>query len=369
MVARMKRQLPLALALVTVVVLTVWTTLAHAVSVDDVPNPRRHGVWVTDMANVLEPTVEANLNRIIQEAEDDLAVEIAVVTVSDVDAPTPKDFATELFNTWGIGKAASNNGMLVLLVVDARRLEMETGYGTETVLTDGWLKSMQEAEMVPAFKEGRYGAGIYTGVEKSIERLRNYAETGVLPEASGGYDGGDDGSAPLLPILLFAGGGVVGGGAIARRWKYKKDRTCTVCGEMMQMLPEEEDDAHLSGGQQMEETIGSVDWQYWYCEPCGDGKLLEVSKWFSGYKRCPSCHRKTMTVTHSTIRAATTYSSGLREVVKECANCNFRRRTTHTIPRVSTSSSSSGGGFSSGGGGGGSFGGGSSGGGGAGSSW
>jgi uncharacterized protein len=333
---------------------------AFAVSVEDVPNPRHGGGWVSDTIDVIDPVPESKLNRMISSVERDLGVEIAVVTVESVDTATPKDFATELFNHWGIGKASSNNGLLVLLVRGERRLEMETGYGTEAILTDAWLKRMQEKEMVPHFKSGAYGTGLVNGVEASIARLRKYPNG--IPEGAGDDYGGSDSDFPWWYVLLGVGG--VAGAGGGWRWKWKKDRTCVECDEMMTMLPEEEDDVHLDEGEEMEEAIGSVDYQFWYCEDCDTENLITVNKWFSGYSKCPSCGYKTRSRNTNTIRHATYSSTGLKEIIENCSNCGYHHRTTRTIPRKTRSSSSS-----SSGGGGGSFGGGSSGGGGAGSSW
>lgn len=144
---------------------------ALGMSVDQVPNPQRtDGTWVSDTASVISAHEERFLNTTIDDLEAKTGAEIAVVTVNTVDAPTPKDFATELFNHWGIGKAGDDSGLLVLLVLDERRVEMETGYGLEGVLTDGWLKRMQQDEMVPAFKNGWGGSSGGGGAGSSFDR-------------------------------------------------------------------------------------------------------------------------------------------------------------------------------------------------------
>ena len=363
------------LGLVFLAIMLTWGNSAWAVSVEEVPNPRSQGRWVSDVAGAIDASAEGRMNQEIAAVKRDLGVEIAVVTVDEVDTATPKEFATELFNHWGIGEQGRDNGLLVLLVVGERRLEMETGYGTEAVLTDGWLKGMQGGLMVPHFRSGDYGTGLLAGVEASIARLRQYPDG--IPLDAGGWDGGGDGgddSVPLWPFFLLIGGGGVLGGAAAF-WKHRRDRTCPQCKERMQMLPEEEDDAYLDEGKQTEEALGSVDYQFWYCADCGTDRLLKVGKWLSGYRRCPACTYKTLNVTASTIDYPTYTSTGLEEIVEDCAHCDHHRRTTRILPRKtrSTSSTSSFGGGGSGGGGGfgggGSFGGGSSGGGGAGSSW
>merc|ERR1719213_1407200 len=85
-----------------------------------------------------------------------------VVTVPDVPAgQSPKQFATELFNKWGIGSKKTQNGVLILVVKDQRRVEIEVGLALEGSFDNSWCTSMLKEEVVPLFKEGRYGDGIY----------------------------------------------------------------------------------------------------------------------------------------------------------------------------------------------------------------
>lgn len=152
------------------------TVLLSGARVEDVPNPRAAQSWVSDTAHVLDGAAVRRLNQSLDALERDLGVEVAVVTVPSVSG-TPKEFATALFQRWGIGKAGTNNGLLVLLVMDRRRLEMETGYGLEEMLPDGWLGVMQNDVMVPRFKKGDFAEGLLAGVERVGERLRSRTPT------------------------------------------------------------------------------------------------------------------------------------------------------------------------------------------------
>ncbi|MCB9691241.1 MAG: TPM domain-containing protein [Alphaproteobacteria bacterium] len=347
---------------------------AWAIPVGDVPNPRRRDAWITDLADVLPPDVEASLDVRLAAIERDLGAEVAVVTVPSADGEVPKAYATALFNRWGIGKRGANNGLLVLLVMDARRLEMETGYGLEPVLPDSWLGGMQQRLMVPAFKEGRFGDGVVAGVEAVDVRLRaspDAVREGTrsvvdLPTPGGGR----------WPVtagqLALAGGGTLGlfGLGVAARRRWIRQRTCPTCEIFMPMLSEAEEDAHLDSGQQKEEAIGSVEWQVHECPQCHHVRSFARNRWFSGYSACPKCKRRTRSTSTRTLQSATQYSGGLEQIDEQCANCSYSAsytRSTPPLPPPSSDSSSSS--SSSYGSSGGSFGGGSSGGGGAGSSW
>jgi uncharacterized protein len=358
---------------------------ALAMSIHEVPNPRARGSWIADTNDMIDAATEARLDQAISAFEAERGAEIAVVCVESVDTPTPKDFATGLFNLWHVGKAGKDDGLLVLMVRGERRLEMETGYGLEPVLTDGWLKTMQQDEMIPFFKAGDYGAGLEAGVRASIARLRAYPD-GVPagaepprraavapPTARGGSTGGG-----RWPLFLFGGFVVLAGGA----WRVlaqRAERTCPRCRILMTMVPEDEDDALLGAGEQAEEDVGSIDHQLYQCATCDFGKHIRVESWLSSMRTCRSCGYKTARRSSRTIREPTYTSTGLREVTRSCLHCHhdeidhesipMRTRSTSSSSGFSGGSSWSGGSSSFGSSSSSSFGGGSSGGGGAGSSW
>lgn len=137
-----------------------------AIDIESVPNPRDNDGWVTDMADMLSPSQEAELNEIISTLEAREGHEIAVVTVTETEpAATPKAFATELFNTWGIGKEEADNGILFLVSKGDRRTEIEVGYGLEATLPDAKVGEILRSRVTPEFKQGNFDVGILNGTE------------------------------------------------------------------------------------------------------------------------------------------------------------------------------------------------------------
>lgn len=192
---------PLVHVFSTALVVLVLLSCKAPASVEQVPNPRHDDSWVSDNANLLSDEAQRRIDDRIDDLESRTGVEIAVVTVYDVNAPTPRDFATRLFNEWGIGKADRDNGLLILLVEDQRRLEMETGYGLEAQLTDAWLKQLQESEMVPHFRSGNFDRGLEAGVDAVIARLDGASDT---PEFSNGSRDPDY-TQGIINLLVFVG--------------------------------------------------------------------------------------------------------------------------------------------------------------------
>jgi uncharacterized protein len=110
------------------IVLIPWIFLSTAIfaqevyTVKTVPNPRTiNSTWVSDPASLISTVDSTRINQLIDQIEKETTVEIAVVVLPSIGDEMPKDFAVDLFNTWGIGKKEKDNGLLLLIVMDQRR--------------------------------------------------------------------------------------------------------------------------------------------------------------------------------------------------------------------------------------------------------
>ena len=128
---------------------------------EDVPRPAG---WVNDFANVISPDYRDKLTGLIQEIEEKTSSEIAVVTITSIAPHDEKEYARMLFDSWKPGKKGKANGVLILLAIKERRWRIETGYGVEGILPDGLCGEIGRNYMVPYFKAGKYGEGLYNGV-------------------------------------------------------------------------------------------------------------------------------------------------------------------------------------------------------------
>ena len=128
--------------------------------------------WVLDKANVLSPEAETKINQLINRLQATNGSEIAVTTITSVPAgQTPKQLATSLFNQWGIGKAGVDNGLLFLVSLKDRRMEVETGYGTEAWLPDAKVGRILRESVRPRFRAGDYEGGILAGTQAFADVL------------------------------------------------------------------------------------------------------------------------------------------------------------------------------------------------------
>ncbi|WP_346236032.1 TPM domain-containing protein [Niabella insulamsoli] len=130
--------------------------------IESIPDPKSRGqhYFVSDPEGFLAPSVVDSLNVICAAIDTQSSAEIAIVVVDDFEGNSDFDFAYKLFNTWGIGKAANNNGLLLFVAINRRKYQFITGYGMEGTLPDVTLGTIGEKYLLPPFKAGDYGLGI-----------------------------------------------------------------------------------------------------------------------------------------------------------------------------------------------------------------
>ena len=343
-------------------------SVAGAEPIERIPNPRvRDGTWVTDVAGALRADTISKLNLQIGELARAKGVEMAVVVVNSLDGQSVEEYAVKLFERWGIGKAAQDNGVLLLWSTSDRRVRLEVGYGLEDTLPDGRAGAILDTYIIPRFKAGQFDEGVLAGVDAIVRALGNQPVALVSPKSQA-YDSAADRDGPFgFGLGSFAlgllGAATVGAGSWAglRRWRRFRRRRCPQCGTRMRRLDEAEDDASLEEGQRAEERVGSVDYDVWTCLSCSHRVTLRYPKWLTGYAQCPQCLNSTKSTTETVVERATVHGAGRARVVEQCAFCNYHVDYTKVLPRIERSSSAD----SSSSGGSSSFGGGSSGGGGA----
>ena len=192
----MKRSLAPALLLLLAIVF-----LAGPAAAADPVFPRPAGA-VNDFANVIsaaERDAMENLAREVLQKTGTAVVVAAVPTVGDMAAD---DYATRLYESWGIGKKGEDKGVLILLALKERRVRIETGYGVEGILPDGVVGEILRLHVIPLLKQGDFGKGLsnaVTAVSDAIARNAGVTLTGrpqmqpVRPT----------GATPLSPFTLL----------------------------------------------------------------------------------------------------------------------------------------------------------------------
>jgi uncharacterized protein len=127
---------------------------------------------VVDQANLLSPAKEAELATRLETLERDTSDQLVVVTVDSLQDRDIADYGYQLGRAWGIGQAEENNGVLLIVAPNERKVRIEVGYGLEPILTDALSALIIHEQILPAFREGGYERGITNGVEAIESQLR-----------------------------------------------------------------------------------------------------------------------------------------------------------------------------------------------------
>jgi uncharacterized protein len=133
---------------------------------------------VTDNAQILSPASIRSLTESLKAHEDSYGNQIAVLTVPTINQESIEVYAADVFEAWKLGQKGKDNGILIVVVPNDRRMRIEVGYGLEGTLTDGMAGQIIRSFMTPGFKNGDFEGGITQGARAVI----NVLEGGELPK-------------------------------------------------------------------------------------------------------------------------------------------------------------------------------------------
>jgi uncharacterized protein len=155
-----------------VAILLVWlVACAPALALSTPTFPALTG-RVVDEARLLSPAREAELTGKLAALERDTSDQLVVVTVNSLQGYEIEDYGYQLGRAWGIGQAGGNNGVLLIIAPEERKVRIEVGYGLEPVLTDALSALIIQNQILPSFRTGGYEAGITRGVDAIDTQLR-----------------------------------------------------------------------------------------------------------------------------------------------------------------------------------------------------
>ncbi len=146
--------------------------------------PQRDGKrqWIYDRADLLDWKTEFSLNLRINKLVGRTSAELAIATIPTVEAEqSPRAFAIKLFNALGIGKRETNNGVLLLVSKNDRRIEIITGKGLGEVLPNAEVSDLIQQKIVPSFQQQQYATGIIQGINAIAQRLESRLPSTIFP--------------------------------------------------------------------------------------------------------------------------------------------------------------------------------------------
>lgn len=139
----------------------IWVLLVVATVSCLAALPKPEG-FVNDFAHIINREYRTEIEDVARALQENQGVELAVVTIDTAKPSTPKQYATELFNEWGIG-GPEDSGLLILLATEDREIQVEVGYGLEGVLPDGKVGGILDEAVMPYLAKGDYGRGLVEG--------------------------------------------------------------------------------------------------------------------------------------------------------------------------------------------------------------
>ncbi|MWV27636.1 methanol dehydrogenase [Erythrobacter sp. GH3-10] len=208
-----------------------WASLAAAQPVF----PERGTSPVVDGADIIDPATEARLTQQLDDFEERNQRQFVVATVPTLDGYDIADYGYQLGREWGLGDAENNDGIILLVAPNERKMRVEVGYGLEAIIPDGLAYEYVEG-MKPYFRDGNYSAGIEWGADQIIQQLElppeeaaQVAQQATQQRASGG--GFPIGTLIWLGfIFFFFILPMIGGG---KRKRYRRGGVGGVVGDIM----------------------------------------------------------------------------------------------------------------------------------------
>jgi len=198
--------------------------LALPAAAQDLP-PRPDGP-VYDGANMIDAATKAQLDQKLRAYNEETGRSVIVATVPDLDGETVEGYAVKLYETWGIGGEQTDEGALLLVAKEERKIRIEVGYGSTPTLTDAMSGRIIRDTITPAFKKGDFSAGIAAGVDRMIEAMdMDPATAKAIAEAvaaaradrKGERTAATFGGAAVWILLIFAFMFIFGRGKKGRR--------------------------------------------------------------------------------------------------------------------------------------------------------
>ena len=214
-------------AIVTVVA---WICLTCAGAAQTLTFPALTG-RVVDEAGLLDATDRAALTESLAGLETKTTDQLVVVTLKSLQGTSIEDYGYQLGRRWQIGQKDKNNGVLLIVAPNERKVRIEVGYGLEGTLTDALTKYIIETSILPRFKAGDLPGGIKRGVEEIIQVLSGDAEglqRGAAQNSSPDIKR-PDADTPIWPVIVVV---VVGVGLLI----FCATRGGTVCQWILQIL-------------------------------------------------------------------------------------------------------------------------------------
>ncbi len=162
--------------------------------------PKNDG-WVTDRADILSSADESALEARLEEWKKRTGHQIAVLTIPSLEGESLEQASLAVLRGWGVGTAERQDGALLFVARDDRKMRIEVGYGLEGALTDSISGRIIRDVIAPKFRSKAFSAGIRAGVESMIGVVEGGVDS--VPALQGKKRGAAAGAVALMVLILI----------------------------------------------------------------------------------------------------------------------------------------------------------------------
>lgn len=201
----MNKKRIISYVMLLMVLTTLMSMLTGCTTSEKIPIPTvEKDVYIYDEDNIISDDVEENLNKMLVELEEKTEVEFAVVSVKSLLNRSIEDYANNLFNTWGVGKKGTDNGVLLLFSRSDERVRLEIGRGLEGCLNDSKCGRILDDYFVPYRENDEYTKATEMTVKAVLNVIAEEYEIDIQGlEKNLSIEDDSDNVSPLLVWLIF----------------------------------------------------------------------------------------------------------------------------------------------------------------------
>jgi uncharacterized protein len=182
------------LFIIVLVVLNIESV--HAQSTTSLP--QRPVGMVNDFANLIEPNAQSRLEQKLRTYRDTTSNVISIAILNSLEGNSREEAASYLFNTWRMWESERYNGVLILIAVQERELQIEVGYGLEGAIPDVMANRIVQDILIPALQQNR----TYEGLDRATSALMQLA-SGEYDAVAKNSDQQDDIPIDIILLVLF----------------------------------------------------------------------------------------------------------------------------------------------------------------------
>lgn len=154
--------------------------------------------YVNDYADIISPSAEQRLEETLRSFEQTDSTQLVILTIPSLEGEVIEDFSIRVADAWKIGQTVKDNGIILLVAKEDRKMRIEVGRGLEGRLTDLMAGRIIDLVIKPSFKRGDYDQGFILGASALIDAARGEfkAEDEQIPDRGKGH-------APIFTFLIF----------------------------------------------------------------------------------------------------------------------------------------------------------------------